>query len=65
MNKLLVLAVVGLMALTIVPASEAKPLPEPQCMQVYRDYDFGAVRVLSRNSCHAEVYVFGERVVGS
>lgn len=32
------------------------------CMPVYREYDFGAVRYVSRDSCHSEVYVFGEQV---
>jgi hypothetical protein len=36
--------------------------PEPQCMPVYREYDFGAVRYVSKDSCSAEVYVNGEQV---
>ncbi|HWG91826.1 MAG TPA: hypothetical protein VNZ52_13335 [Candidatus Thermoplasmatota archaeon] len=32
------------------------------CMQVYREYDFGIVRIVSRDSCHADVYVNGHNV---
>lgn len=33
-----------------------------QCMDVYREYDLGAVRIVMRDTCHTEVYVLGENV---
>ena len=41
--------------------SPEDPIPM-DCMPVYREYDFGIVRYVSRDSCHAELYVLGEQV---
>lgn len=54
--------------LGLAPTAAARPDlppvvdPEPTCMPVYREYDLGAVRYVSRDSCHAEIYVGGEQV---
>lgn len=53
-------AFLTLAVLAAMPA-DAKPLPggEPQCMQVYQEYDLGPVRIVRRDSCHTEYYVCG------
>lgn len=60
-----VLSIVFLLAaaLSATPFAAAKPdLPTQECMPVYREYDFGIVRYVSRDTCHAEVYVNDEQV---
>ncbi len=63
MNRTLIaLTLVVLVGLTFAPAAEARPLPEPTCMQVYNEYDFGAVRIVSPNSCTVHVWVLGYQI---
>lgn len=59
----LILTLVALTAVAVAPTASAGP-PEPHCMPVYREYDFGPVRIVSPNSCSAQVYLFGEPILG-
>lgn len=43
-------------------AAAGDPLPDQHCMQIYREYDFGAVRYVSPNSCEAHLWVNGEQI---
>lgn len=62
MKKPMALLTVGLLLMVAAPMADAAP-PEPQCMQVYQEYDFGAVRIVSPNSCEAHVWVLGHQVI--
>ncbi len=63
MNRTLIaVTLVVLVGLTFAPAAEAAP-PEPTCMPVYREYDYGAVRIVSPNSCTLHVWVLGYQIM--
>ena len=58
-------ALAALLAFSVLPLvglAEASG-PAPQCMYYYYELDLGAVRYVQRDSCHAELYVLGERVL--
>lgn len=62
MRIMLALTLVALTAVAVAPSASAGP-PEPQCMPVYREYDFGAVRIVSPNSCTTHVWVLGHQII--
>lgn len=62
MNKTIALLSASLLLMAAAPLADAAP-PEPQCMEVYREYDFGVARVVSPNSCEYHVWVLGHQIV--
>jgi hypothetical protein len=60
---LLVVASLLLFAAAAPVGEAADPLPEPQCMPVYQEYDLGAVRIVRPNSCTTHVWVLGQQIL--
>ena len=45
--------------LALLPSAEAKPLPEPHCIQVYYEIDLGPYTIV-RSGCKSEIRQNGE-----
>lgn len=56
MKALLTTAVLLLTALATVPAAEADPFGDPQCMPVYQRTDVGTLAIVRKDSCSLDVY---------
>lgn len=57
MKALLLAALLLVSVLALVPAVDASPGGEPNCLQVYRETNLGPVRIVQRDSCHSEYYL--------
>lgn len=62
-HAFIALTLVLMAGLMVAPTAAADPFPDPHCMPVYREYDFGPVRYVSPNSCEAHIWVLGHQIV--